>query len=316
MRARRDRRGRIRGVPFPFARFVLIFLALAAAFPRPGSAARLESKETVRLGGIDQFLWIRGDDPARNPVLLFVHGGPGFPGGVTARVNAELERDFTVVHWDQRGAGHAYYRGLPEEAMKLPLFVDDTLELSRRLARRFGQRKIFLVGHSWGTLVSALAAARRPELFHAFVSIAQLADFTRTKRERAARLPPSAPLLNARIRLALAGWLLASPEYEVARTLRGFSFSSDVLTGAINSTSLFTRVPRLDVPVWFFAGPYDRVVLERVIAAYFQALRAPRGKRYLRFERSSHWPHLEEPKRFAAEMRAIRAAVGASGAKW
>ena len=299
----------------PFVRFFLIVLALAA-FPRPGSAARLDTKETVRLGGIDQFLWIRGDDPARNPVLLFVHGGPGFPGGVTARVNAELERDFTVVHWDQRGAGHAYYKGFPEEELTLPRFVDDAIELSRRLTRRFGQRKIFLVGHSWGTLVSALATARHPELFHAFVSIAQLADYTRTKRERAMQPPPSAPLLNTRIRLALAGWLLASPEYEVSRTLRGFSFSSDVLTDDINGTSLFKLVPRLEVPVWFFAGPYDRVVLERVIAAYFQALRAPRGKRYVRFERSSHWPHLEQPARFAAEMRAIRAAVGGSGSKW
>ena len=270
----------------------------------------------VGLGGIDQFIWIRGDDPARNPVLLFVHGGPGFPGGVTARVNSELERDFTVVHWDQRGAGHSYDKGFPAEALKVPLFVDDTIELSQRLARRFGQRKIFLVGHSWGTLVSALAVARRPEIFHAFVSIAQLADYTRTKRELAAQPPPSAPLINTRARLALAGWMATSPDYEIGRTLRGFSFSSDVLTDAINSTSLFTRVPRLEVPVWFFAGPYDRVVLERVIAAYYQALRAPRGKHYLRFERSSHWPHLEEPARFAAEMRAIRAAIGRPDAKW
>ena len=127
----------------------------------------------MRLGGIEQTVLIRGDD-RRNPVLLFVHGGPGLPEMPVSHRHAELERDFTVVHWDQRGAGKSYDFGDPPKSMRIADFVGDTRELSRRLASRFGQRKIFLVGYSWGSLVGALAVRAEPSLFHAYIGIGQL----------------------------------------------------------------------------------------------------------------------------------------------
>ena len=281
------------------------------AKPDHGPLHPVRSEEFVPLNGLKQYLLIRGDDVERNPVLLFVHGGPGFPGGIFARKNAELERDFTVVHWDQRGAGHSYRSDLAQAVMRVDQFVDDTVALSRWLANRFGQRKIFVVGHSWGTMVAALAAARAPECFYAFVSVSQLANYRESQRVVAAQpAPPPVPPRVADPRLFW--WTLSSPEYSpgtLPRVLAGYRFTVKMLETEITATNLFFRIKALNVPIWFFAGAYDNVVGEPVIRAFYDRLRAPRGKHYVRFERSRHWPHLQEPEKFASQMRLVRQAT-------
>lgn len=291
--------------------FMGIGLLLAAVTParaQSGTARSIRAEEYVQLNGVTQYLLIRGDDVARNPVLLFVHGGPGFPGGILARRNAELERDFTVVHWDQRGAGHSYRSDLPNATLRIDQFVVDTVALSRWLAKRFGQRKIFVLGHSWGSLVAALAAARAPACYFALVSISQLSNYEGSKRVVAA-LPPPPPVPPRAPDPRLFWWTITSPEYSpgtLVGVLAGYGFSVNALEKEILATNLATRVKKLDVPVWFFAGAYDNVVGEAMIRVFYDQLRAPRGKHYVRFERSRHWPHLQEPAKFAAEMREIR----------
>ncbi len=280
--------------------------------PAVDSSSRpIRVEEFIQLNGVRQYLLIRGDDVSRNPVLLFVHGGPGFPAGIFARKNSELERDFTVVHWDQRGAGHSYRFDGTRATMRIDQFVDDTVDLSRWLAKRFGQRRIFVVGHSWGSLVAALAAARAPDCYFAFISISQLSNYRESERVVAAqRAPPSVPSRAADPRLVW--WTLTSPEYSpgmLPRILSGYGFTVNALEKEIIATDLATRIRLLEVPVWFFAGAYDNVVGETVIRVFYDRLRAPRGKHYVRFERSRHWPHLQEPEKFAAEMRQVRAAV-------
>ena len=272
---------------------------------------RIYREEYVQLNGVSQYLLIRGDDVARNPVLLFVHGGPGFPAGIFARRNAELERDFTVVHWDQRGAGHSYRADLPRAKMRIDQLVDDTVDLSRWLAKRFGQRRIFVIGHSWGSLVAALAAARAPDCYFAFVSVSQLSNYRESERVVAAQ-PPPPPVPARAADPRLVWWTLVSPEYSpgaLSRILAGYTFTVNALEKEIIATDLATRIRLLGVPAWFFAGVYDNVVGETVIRAFYDRLPAPRGKHYVRFERSRHWPHLQEPQKFAAEMREVRAAV-------
>lgn len=263
----------------------------------------------MQLNGVSQYLLIRGDDVARNPVLLFVHGGPGFPAGIFARKNAGLEHDFTVVHWDQRGSGHSYRSDLPRASMRIDQFVDDTVVLSRWLAKRFGQRKIFVVGHSWGSLVAALAVARAPNCYFAFVSISQLSNYQESERVLAAQ-PPPLPRPPRTLDPRIVWWTLTSPEYSpgtLARVLAGYGFTINALEKEIIATDLGMRVKTLDVPVWFMGGAYDNVVGEPVVRAFYERLRAPRGKHYVRFERSRHWPHLQETEKFIAEMRHVRA---------
>ncbi len=324
-----------------------VLLSACSAFERqaPISQRSISQSERIILGGWSQAIRIRGDDCEKNPVLLFVHGGPGLPEMPLAHLNADLERYFTVVQWDQRGAGKSYSPETPN--LNAEQIVRDTLELSRELRRRFGGRKIYLVGFSWGSLVSARAAARAPELFEAYVGISQLASIpeaeatfyrdtlSRARREgvseavrdlersgpppwpnvvdknRAKRwwksLPPPPP--NKVTTARLAGIGLTSPAYSFADFLKitpGGRLSFAKLEGEIHAANLFAEIPRLELPVVFLAGRHDTVVNSAVIERYFKALKAPRGKRLVWFEKSDHAPHLEEPAKFRAVMEEIR----------
>ena len=138
--------------------------------------AGIESLERVALGGVNQWLLIRGWDRA-NPVLLHLHGGPGAADIAIARFfDTELVKVFTVVHWDQRGAGKSFSPAIPPETMTREQFVEDIRDLAEMLRRRFGVPKIYLVGHSWGSEIGALAASRYPELFQAYVGVGQVVE--------------------------------------------------------------------------------------------------------------------------------------------
>lgn len=134
----------------------------------------IASVERVKLGGVDQWMIVRGRD-ATNPVLLYLHGGPGAPmAPLTRRFIPELEEDFVVVHWEQRGAGKSY--SSPIETITIDQLVSDTLELSQKLRERFGQEKIFLLGHSWGSFLGINVVKANPELFHAYIGVGQVVD--------------------------------------------------------------------------------------------------------------------------------------------
>lgn len=141
----------------------------------------IDSLEKIKLGGVDQWILIRGWN-RENPVLLLLHGGPGFPGMPFAHVTAELEKRFVVVRWDQRGAGKSYSPSLPDSAMNMKQFVADTLELTDLLSRRFNQQRIFLGAHSWGSMIGALAVAQAPERFSAYLAVCQAANAPESER--------------------------------------------------------------------------------------------------------------------------------------
>jgi pimeloyl-ACP methyl ester carboxylesterase len=154
----------------------LVAVALTLVFAAGAAAAqKIHLLESIELGGLQQTILIRGQDTTK-PILLFLHGGPGVPEMPISYVNRALERDFVVVQWDQRGAGKSYHPGIPVSEMRLENYVQDTLQLSRYLLRRFHQPKLFLVGWSWGTLVGANAAKQAPELFQAYVGISQFVN--------------------------------------------------------------------------------------------------------------------------------------------
>ena len=148
--------------------------------PVVGSIACLER---VLLGGVEQGLLIRGQSVA-NPVLLYLHGGPGTSelGMVRQHNIPTLEKYFTVVVWDQRGAGMSYAARDPESGMSVERFIADTRELTQLLCKRFEQPKIYLVGHSWGSALAAMTVNRFPELYHAYVGVGQVVDIREGER--------------------------------------------------------------------------------------------------------------------------------------
>jgi pimeloyl-ACP methyl ester carboxylesterase len=149
----------------------VVLVRPGAAEPVPGGVATLTK---VRLGGADQWVSIRGDS-AVNPVLLHLSGGPGSSDvGWVRTFNQPLEKHFTVVVWEQRGAGKSYPALDPTADLTLDRLVSDGIELTTWLSRRFDRPKIYLTGNSWGSTLGVLMAQRRPDLFHAFVGTGQM----------------------------------------------------------------------------------------------------------------------------------------------
>ena len=170
------------GVPLALVLAVVVALALwSRGVPAPfvdGSgrpvAGGLSEKTFIDVHGVRQGMFIMSRDTT-NPVLLFLHGGPGMPEFFLAeRYPTGLADDFTVVWWDQRGAGLSYRSDLAPATMTVDQIVADTIEVTRYLRDRFGHDKIYLMGHSGGSFFGILAAARAPELYHAYVGVGQM----------------------------------------------------------------------------------------------------------------------------------------------
>lgn len=297
----------------------------------------IQSLEQMRLGGVEQSVQIRGHHRA-NPLLLTLHGGPGVPEMPFEYANAALEEHFTVVEWDQRGAGKSYSAQIPAASMTVDQLVADTEELMNLLRRRFGQPRIFLMAHSTGTVLGAIVTAHHPEAVRAYIGISQIADLHATEKilydfalrsaaekknrdalqelreigplpfSTAQQLQVSQKWVNefapdrfgaiAPDRLKLLFFSPACSLSDLWRMVRGARFSFAHLRRDFFARNLFREVPRLEVPVYFFEGRNDHVVTAEVAARYFAQLDAPRGKTLVWFERSAHWPQLEEPEKF------------------
>jgi pimeloyl-ACP methyl ester carboxylesterase len=137
----------------------------------------INSLEQIQLGGMKQWISIRGTD-IHNPVLLFLHGGPGSANLAKLRIQVpELERQFVVVNWDQRGAGKSYSPGFDISTLSLKQYVSDAHELVGILRQRFNVEKIYLMGFSWGTVIGLSLADQYPDDFLAYISVSQEVDF-------------------------------------------------------------------------------------------------------------------------------------------
>jgi pimeloyl-ACP methyl ester carboxylesterase len=137
----------------------------------PGSIAE---KTFVPIGGVDQGMIIRTRD-INNPVLLFVHGGPGFPTYfLVEKYNPGLEEHFTVCYWEQRCGGLSWSPGMTPESITLERLTADAIEVTNYLRQRFEKEKIYILAHSGGTTIALPAVAQAPELYHAYIAMAQL----------------------------------------------------------------------------------------------------------------------------------------------
>jgi pimeloyl-ACP methyl ester carboxylesterase len=136
----------------------------------------ISSLEDITLGDLKQWIFIRGMDQ-NNPVLIFLHGGPGEPAmGMSScrRLDAELIKHFTVVHWDQRAGGKSFHPSIPVDSMTLDRLVEDCNELIDHLRNRFDTPRVFIVAHSSGTLIGIKIAHKYSEKIHAYVGVAQI----------------------------------------------------------------------------------------------------------------------------------------------
>ncbi len=160
----------------------LVSLALmhsaTAHAAEPAAGSSVDEGMYVPIGGIEQWVTIKGAD-RKNPVVLFLHGGPGDAWSPFAdALFAGWEKDFTLIQWDQRGAGRTYGKHGPAIASSLTIerMVQDGVEVCEFLRTYLGKKKIIIVGGSWGSVLGVHLAHKRPELFYAYVGFAQVVN--------------------------------------------------------------------------------------------------------------------------------------------
>ncbi|MDO9493987.1 alpha/beta fold hydrolase [Acetobacterium sp.] len=297
----------------------------------PGS---LSEKSWVPINGVEMGMIIKTRDQTR-PVLLFVHGGPGMPEyWLNESHPSHLEELFTVVWWDQRGAGLSYSDAIPPETMTTTQMVADTISVTQYLRQRFRQDKIYLMAHSFGTYIGIQAAAQAPELYHAYIGVAQsvnlalseelayefMLDFyvNDKKNRELLKKAPYGTAAYERIRdrvmheagigtthkmySVIAGIFLAVMKHreymlkEKFHIWQGKAFSKNsVLNDEFRQANLSDIVTRLNIPVLFFSGAYDYTVNHLLTEVYLEEIKAPKKHFYL-FEDSAHSPIFEEPE--------------------
>lgn len=134
----------------------------------------ISEKTFVSIGGVKQGMFIRNKNTG-NPVLLFVHGGPGFPNYfLFEKYTPGLEDYFTVCYWEQRGGGLSCTPEVTMESMTLEQFTSDAIEVTNYLRERFGKDKIYIMAWSGGTTIALPAVSKAPELFQAYIAMAQI----------------------------------------------------------------------------------------------------------------------------------------------
>jgi len=305
----------------------------------------ISSLEEITLGDLKQWIFIRGTDQT-NPILLFLHGGPGAPllGMSSSRkYDAELIKHFTVVHWDQRGAGKSFNSDIPVDAMTLDRFVEDCNELIDYLRNRFHTQKVFIVAHSGGTVIGIKTAHKYPEKIHSYVGVAQVIneyeqqkvsyDFLveeaeksgDVKKQKAIKAIDPPPYDSPKKFLEMEGHIghyggflhsksmkdmiilalnfLTSPEYSLSEGIRtfrnkGFDFTINAMWEELKNVNLTKEIKSIKVPIYFFEGKYDVTTPTVVVEKFYENLDAEKGKKLFIFEKSGHFPMMEEKERY------------------
>jgi pimeloyl-ACP methyl ester carboxylesterase len=304
--------------------------------PLPNSVAEARY---LLIGGVKQWVMVRGRDVG-NPLLVIVHGGPGSSETALFRTsNAALEEAFTVVYWDQRGAGRSL--SSPRESMTIARYVADLDELIDTLLARFGHRRVIVLGHSWGSAVGTLYATGAPAKVAAYVGVGQisnmlasetlsyrfaLSEARRRGHRKAVRVLEAMgePPLSVEAVMQQRRWLMTfggafgsrvsfgrllrrtmfAPEgspLDVVRLARGARASIDALWDQMAPLRLDRDHRFFDVPVFFLLGRLDNQVVASLAAQYFEVIDAPH-KELVWFEESGHFLPFEEPAKFNATL--------------
>ncbi|WP_339188083.1 alpha/beta hydrolase [Paenibacillus sp. FSL R5-0490] len=315
---------------------VIVALIFPTWTPKIKGENSISMLEQVEINGTGHEVMIRGVDRT-NPILIFVHGGPGcseIP--YVRKYQKELEQHFTVVHYDQRGSGKSYHFFEDYSNLTTDVLVDDLLALRNYVSKELGQEKVILIGHSFGTYIGMKAAAKAPTQFHAYIGIGQMAntlqselesleytyeqakqagneddvkklELIRSSIEQGKELTPrillqkyggAARLINEN-RDYISGFLL-NPEYnglDMIRFYSGMFSSQDILLREAFDQNLPDIVDHLEIPTYFVTGKYDYMTTANAARDYFDVLDAP-IKDFIVFNESAHYPQLEEKEKF------------------
>jgi len=290
------------------------------------------------LGGVNQWVLIRGENVLENPLLLLLHGGPGISETAFWRYynSNALEKEFTVIYWDQRGSGKSYDRSIPRESMTAAQFLDDLNELVDSVCTRCNKQQIILFGHSWGSVLGPLYAQKYPDKVALYVGSGQIGNWAasedwtyhyvmelaekKNNRKSIQQLkkvgPPPHDVdglctqrnwlheLDDEMTLADIWQVLCMyhtvPEVSLCDLFRFWKvlhFSIEHMWSEVTQLNLNTVVPELNMPCFFFLGRQDHCVPSENSVEFIDNLKAPL-KEIVWFENSKHIPSMDEPEKF------------------
>ncbi|WP_315120856.1 alpha/beta hydrolase [uncultured Clostridium sp.] len=316
---------------------IIVGLFVPTWTPSIGGENSISELSQISINGAEHQFMIRGKNK-NNPIIIFVHGGPGcseIP--YVTKYQDILEKDFTIVHYDQRGSGKSYHFFEDYSNITSQLLISDLLAITDYISKRFDKRKILLVGHSFGTYIALQAAAQAPERFTAYIGIGQMSDpiknelnslkycleqaheagnandFTRlesltghiekgniiTPRNYIRKYGGASRLIDDNGDY-LEGFL-THPEYnllDVIRYFRGVSVSQDVLLAESTNNPLPSLVESIEIPCYFIMGQYDYMTTVESAKEYFDSIKATE-KEFIIYSNSAHYPQFEEKEKFA-----------------
>jgi pimeloyl-ACP methyl ester carboxylesterase len=301
-------------------------------------------KTFVEINGVKQGMYIKGKDE-KKPILLLLHGGPGMSDYFMAKdYPTDLEEEFVVCYWEQRGTGLSYSKEIETKTMTTDQFINDTIAVTNYLRERFGQEKIYLMGHSWGSYLGLQVAEQSPELFHAYIAMSQVVNqkeseiiayeymlqrYKATQNEAMIKKfeaytvyesdqnikDYSGSLLRDQamhelgvgtmhsMKSVISGIFfptLRCTDYTPSERLniwRGKAFCRETeLRDDLLAFDATTQVPKLEIPIYFFAGFYDLTCDYSLQKEYYNQIQAP-VKGFYTFHDSAHSPVFEEPER-------------------
>jgi len=325
-----------------FVASVFLFSACSSNNYFPGA---IDVLEPVSIGGMKQWMMANGRNEDL-PVLLWLHGGPGAAQMPIARYfNNNLEEEFIVVQWDQRGAGKSNPKDFDESTMTFERFVLDVYEMTQYLKERFDKEKIYLLGHSWGTQIGFVAAHRYPENYIAYIGVSQVShgdssqlyayeelkkrigergrkrDIQKLEklngppyREHADYVTFARMLGKYDMNMDVGMWKLArvalrSDAYSIGnlrRWLRGANRGSGPMWDETQGMDMLEWVPEITIPCFFITGTEDYNTPLVLMDRIMERLDAPAGKELIIFENAAHTPFFADPDRFYAELKRIK----------
>jgi pimeloyl-ACP methyl ester carboxylesterase len=295
---------------------VRCFLVIFFVAPHVVAGTKIQGSEAVMIGGIKQWMTFHGEDD-QAPVLLFLHGGPGNSVmGYADRFTEELKKHFIVVQWDQRESGRTLTLNKSTVPLTVSLFVNDAIELIELLSSKFKEKKIYLIGHSWGGYLGLRIAAERPDLIGSYFAMSPMINqleserlslkvmqdkaIKESNREAIAELGQvEIPFRNGEQLFYHRKWLskLMGTTMPTSARVNQWGATWLSLFNEASQTNFNEFAPELNCPVYFLIGSNDYQTHFSLAESYFQRVVCKEKKLYW-FTDSAHNPHLTESVKF------------------
>ena len=295
-------------------RFIWL-LVFAVQLCAANGYSQINSAQAIKIGGIQQWISIKGTDSS-NPVLLFLHGGPGNSAMSYAdRFTNQLQSHFVVVQWDQRESGKTAKLNKSDKPLSVSIMEDDAVEIINYLRSRFLKDKIYLMGHSWGGFLGLTVAANHPELLEAYFAISPMVHQMESERLSLEWLKNKAkgdhnqkaweelalvsiPFQNADQLYYHRSWLARAMGTKLPSKSYVEAWGKIWLTlyNEASQVSFFEIAPEIECPIYFFVGSKDYTTHFKVTEDYYKIVKADK-KRLFWFTDSGHNLNLTEPKR-------------------